>query len=83
MHPQGEAMRFIPHNRFSHREDPFVIQPYYTGRDKGPITTKDETGYGVLTFFNEGRAWKYIFDHLQPNDERACDNYRVIRASEL
>ena len=76
-------MRYIPHNKFAHRTDPFIIRPYYTGRDKGPVVTKDEEGHGILTFFNEGRAWKYIFEVCQPNDERAADNYFVQRVSEF
>jgi len=62
-------------------DDPYVIWPYYTGRDKGLLMTPERNGI-VPIFFNEGRAWKYIFDVVQPDDPRACDNYRVLRVSE-
>ena len=56
--------------------DPFVIWPYYTGRDKGALRGEE----GILTFFSVGRAWKYISE--MPGDDRKWDNYRVVRLSE-
>ena len=57
-------------------QNPILIHPYYTGRDKGPISHKDGT---PMMFFNEGHAWNYIFTVLQPNDLRAMDNYTTRR----
>lgn len=59
-------------------DDPWVIHPSYTGRDKGAIMIDQE----IATFYSQGHAWKYIFQHLQPEDDRACTNYRVLRLSE-
>ena len=72
-----ETMIRIP--RLSFRDDPFVIHPYYTGRDKGALYNED---HKLMTFYNEGHAWRHIFTVVQPDDIRACDNYRVIRLSE-
>lgn len=68
---------------FAHRSDPFIICPYYTGRDKGPLIANggDDNG-AILTFFSEGHAWRHILTVVQPDDERACTNYRVVRLSE-
>ena len=58
--------------------DPWVIHPYYTGRDKGALMHEG----GIMAFFSQGHAWRHIFTVVQPNDVRACTNYRVIRLSE-
>jgi hypothetical protein len=67
-----------PFPELSFASDPFVIHPFYTGRDKGALYEGDK----LLTFFNEGYAWWWIFNKVQPSDMRACSNYRVIRLSE-
>jgi len=66
-------------NRFCSNSDPWIIHPFYTGRDKGALRNGDGA---ILGFFSQGHAWKYIFETVQPNDDRACTNYRVIRLSE-
>lgn len=59
----------------SFTSNPYVIHPYFTGRDKGAVHGGD--GWPLL-FSNEGRAWMHVFSSVQPNDSRAADNYRVI-----
>jgi hypothetical protein len=59
--------------------DPYIIWPYYIGRDKGPHV--NERGI-IPAFRSPGFAWKYIFDVVQPDDMRACENYKVLRISE-
>jgi len=76
-------MKYVKHQWNASSQDPFVICPYYTGRDKGPIIGERKGERGILTFFNEGRAWAYIFAVVQPDDVRACDNYRVIKVSQF
>jgi hypothetical protein len=61
---------------------PYVIHPYYTGRDKGAISDPATTTGEPLLFFSQGEAWWYIFHTLQPNDVRAKSNYRVITLAE-
>jgi hypothetical protein len=92
----------------------YIIQPYYTGRDKGPITmgctcgaspagsfryaddhekpVREQHEDGTWTWVSGCRiysgapiefatsveAWEYVFTTVQPNDQRAQDNYRVI-----
>lgn len=60
-------------------DNPFVIHPYYTGRDKGCVSHKDGT---PMLFYTEGDAWWYIFNTHQPHDPRAKHNYRVITLRE-
>jgi hypothetical protein len=64
-------------------DNPWVIWPYYTGRDKGALFAHGGENNGkLLTFFSQGYAWKHIFEVVQPNDIRACTNYRVIQIRE-
>lgn len=57
----------------------YIIWPYYTGRDKGPVRDRNVEGMPVMTFRTEGEAWHHIFFVLQPNDDRAKYNYRVVK----
>lgn len=82
MHTTPTEPQLHPVGKFWSNKDPFVIWPYYTGRDKGVLRHRGEDGItrGILTFFNEGQAWKYISE--MPGDDRRWDNYRVVRLSE-
>lgn len=71
-------------------DDKFVIHPYYTGRDKGCLMIPnpnypgpgEPSHTGVLLFDTPEEAWEYIFTVVQPNDERAKHNYRVVTLKE-
>lgn len=67
------------HDRGTSATDPYVIWPYYTGRDKGAVSDRDGR---PLLFMTAGHAWHHIFFVVQPNDDRAKSNYRVVRLSE-
>lgn len=68
----------------------WVIHPYYTGRDKGPLMRRNPnwkteggaTHLDVLTFPTEAAAWEHIHTVVQPNDPRADYNYRVYTLKE-
>jgi hypothetical protein len=68
--------------------DPYVIWPWYTGRDKGALCERLDPAEGkgthgdLLLFYGPGHAWHHIFTHVQPNDSRARDNFRVVKLSE-
>lgn len=63
----------------------FVIHPYFTGRDKGPLRERNPnfltdggpTHFDILKFETADAAWEHIFTKVQPNDPRAKHNYRV------